>query len=96
MPGLSRVAIIGGGFSGALQAVNLLRHDGPGAVLIERRPEVGRGTAYSTRHPEHLLNVRASNMSASSSRGSVLREESLSGPVQLMIAGEPVGCCPLQ
>ena len=64
MSGPSRVAIIGGGFSGALQAVNLLRHDGPRAVLIERRPEVGRGTAYSTPHPAHLLNVPANNMSA--------------------------------
>ena len=31
------VAIIGGGFSGTLLAVNLLRHDGPRATLIERR-----------------------------------------------------------
>lgn len=58
------VVIIGGGFSGTLQAVNLLRHDGPRAILIERRPEVGVGIAYSTAHPGHLLNVRASNMSA--------------------------------
>ncbi|MGE4305131.1 MAG: FAD/NAD(P)-binding protein [Novosphingobium sp.] len=58
------VAIIGGGFSGALQAINLMRHDGPRAALIERRPQVGKGVAYSTSHPGHLLNVRASNMSA--------------------------------
>jgi uncharacterized NAD(P)/FAD-binding protein YdhS len=61
---LRHVAIIGGGFSGALLAINLLRHDGPRATLIERRPYPGRGTAYSTVHPEHLLNVRAGNMSA--------------------------------
>ncbi|WP_340314511.1 FAD/NAD(P)-binding protein [Rhizorhabdus argentea] len=58
------VAIIGAGFSGTLQAINLLRHDGPRATLIERRPAAGRGIAYSTAHPDHLLNVRAANMSA--------------------------------
>jgi len=61
---IRRVAIIGGGFSGALQAINLLRHGGPEAVLIERRPEAGRGVAYSAPHPALLLNVRAENMSA--------------------------------
>ena len=58
------VAIIGAGFSGTLLAINLLRHDGPRATLIERRRQAGRGVAYSTVHPEHLLNVRAGNMSA--------------------------------
>ena len=61
---INSVAIIGGGFSGTLQAVNLLRHEGPRAILIERRPEIGKGIAYSAAHPHHLLNVRASNMSA--------------------------------
>lgn len=59
------VAIVGGGFSGTLLAINLVRHDGPRATLIERRPaQVGRGVAYSAAHDEHLLNVRAGNMSA--------------------------------
>jgi uncharacterized NAD(P)/FAD-binding protein YdhS len=58
------VAIVGGGFSGTLLAVNLLRHDGPRATLIERRPHTARGVAYSAAHPDHLLNVRAENMSA--------------------------------
>ena len=58
------VAIIGGGFSGTLLAVNLLRHDGPRATLIERRAHTARGVAYSAAHPDHLLNVRAENMSA--------------------------------
>jgi uncharacterized NAD(P)/FAD-binding protein YdhS len=61
---IDHVAIIGGGFSGALQAINLLRHEGPRATLIERSPVAGRGVAYSTAHPDHLLNVRAGNMSA--------------------------------
>lgn len=45
-------------------AVNLLRHDGPRATLIERRPQAGLGVAYSAAHPDHRLNVRAGNMSA--------------------------------
>ena len=61
---IEHVAIIGGGFSGALQAINLLRHRGPRATLIERRAEAARGVAYSAAHPDHLLNVRAGNMSA--------------------------------
>jgi len=63
-PMIRHVAIIGAGFSGALQAINLLRHEGPRATLIERRPQAGRGVAYSAAHASHLLNVRASNMSA--------------------------------
>ena len=62
------VAIVGAGFSGSLLAINLLRHAGPHATLIERRPVFGRGTAYSAPHPSHLLNVRAANMSALSDR----------------------------
>ena len=61
---IDHVAIIGGGFSGALQAINLLRHQGPHATLIERRDAAARGVAYSAAHPDHLLNVRANNMSA--------------------------------
>lgn len=61
---IRHVAIIGGGFSGALQAINLLKHQGPRATLIERRDHTARGVAYSAAHPDHLLNVRAGNMSA--------------------------------
>lgn len=61
----NHIAIIGGGFSGTLQAINLLRHGGPRATLIERSPDqLARGVAYSAAHPSHLLNVRAVNMSA--------------------------------
>ena len=61
---IERVAIVGSGFSGTLQALNLLRHDGPRAVLIERADEPGRGLAFGAADPSHVLNVRASNMSA--------------------------------
>ena len=58
------VAIIGAGFAGTLQAINLLRHDGPRATLIERRPHAGAGLAYGNADPIHVLNVRAGSMSA--------------------------------
>ena len=58
--------IVGGGASGVLLAYQLLRL-GRGAfrvTLIEQRPEIGRGLAYHTGNPDHLLNVRVANMSA--------------------------------
>jgi uncharacterized NAD(P)/FAD-binding protein YdhS len=61
---IDHVVIVGAGFSGALQAINLVRHDGPRATLIDRQADAGTGLAYGTAHPAHLLNVRASNMSA--------------------------------
>ena len=63
-PMIRDVAIVGAGFSGTLAAINLLRHDGPRVTLIERAPVAGQGLAYGAAHPGHLLNVRASNMSA--------------------------------
>ena len=60
---IRHVAIIGAGFSGTLLAINLLRHDGPAATLIERGDAAGLGVAYGTRQSDHLLNVRAANMS---------------------------------
>ena len=61
---IRHVAIIGAGFSGTLQAINLLRHDGPRATLIERAPVPGEGLAYGAAWSDHVLNVRAANMSA--------------------------------
>ncbi|WP_010545164.1 FAD/NAD(P)-binding protein, partial [Sphingomonas elodea] len=61
---IEHVAIVGAGFSGTLQAINLIRHEGPRATLIERAPVAGTGLAYGAAHPSHLLNVRAANMSA--------------------------------
>ncbi|WP_416668941.1 FAD/NAD(P)-binding protein [Egbenema bharatensis] len=60
------IAIIGGGFSGTMVATHLLRWATyPLSIkLIERRPEVGRGIAYSTPIDSHLLNVPAAKMSA--------------------------------
>jgi uncharacterized NAD(P)/FAD-binding protein YdhS len=60
------IAILGGGYSGAMLAVELLRRGaGRGAiVLIEKSPVAGLGAAYGTTCKEHLLNVRTRNMSA--------------------------------
>jgi|CZKD01.1.fsa_nt_gi hydroxyacylglutathione hydrolase len=60
------VAIIGGGFTGATLAAQLLSKSGGSlsVILIERNARLGRGVAYGTRCMEHLLNVRARNMSA--------------------------------
>jgi uncharacterized NAD(P)/FAD-binding protein YdhS len=64
--GPETVAIIGGGFSGVMTAVNLARLSRrPLCVtLINHQRPTGRGVAYGTRRLEHLLNVAARNMSA--------------------------------
>jgi uncharacterized NAD(P)/FAD-binding protein YdhS len=59
-----RVAIVGGGLSGTLVAVHLLRQERAVHIdLIDARG-AGRGLAYSTLWDEHLLNVPAVRMSA--------------------------------
>jgi uncharacterized NAD(P)/FAD-binding protein YdhS len=59
------VAVIGAGFSGLLTALHLVADPlGPSVRLIERAHSFGRGAAYSTGNPDHLLNVRVANMSA--------------------------------
>jgi uncharacterized NAD(P)/FAD-binding protein YdhS len=59
------VAVIGAGFSGVLTALRLLlAPEGPKVLLVERGPRFGRGAAFATENPRHLLNVRATNMSA--------------------------------
>jgi len=63
------IVIVGGGFSGTVVAVNLLRRGnwGPGrVVLVERTPRIARGTAYAERGHKYLLNVPAGRMSANS------------------------------
>jgi uncharacterized NAD(P)/FAD-binding protein YdhS len=57
------VAIVGGGFSGTMVAAQLARK-GIESVLIEGGCRVGRGIAYSTSEPAHVLNVCAESMSA--------------------------------
>jgi uncharacterized NAD(P)/FAD-binding protein YdhS len=71
LPGDHRpvIAVIGGGASGTLTAVHLLRlaaagRGGVRIALIDRLGRHGLGQAYSTTHPAHLLNTPAAKMSA--------------------------------
>lgn len=58
------VVVIGAGFSGVAAATALSRlKPAPRVTLIERGA-FAKGLAYGTKDPSHLLNVRASNMSA--------------------------------
>jgi len=59
------LAIIGGGASATLLLAQLARAQAPLAIdVYDRAGAFARGIAYSTPHRCHLLNVRASNMSA--------------------------------
>jgi uncharacterized NAD(P)/FAD-binding protein YdhS len=63
------IAIVGGGASGTLTAVQLLAHATAREIpvditLIDAHGRHGLGLAYSTTHPGHLLNAMARQMSA--------------------------------
>ncbi|HEY1789928.1 MAG TPA: FAD/NAD(P)-binding protein [Verrucomicrobiae bacterium] len=59
------VVIVGGGFSGAMVAVHLARAQADLRIaLVDRGRAVGRGVAYGTTDPKHLLNVPARDMGA--------------------------------
>lgn len=58
------IAIVGGGASGVLLAAQLVRKSNLRVALIDRNDHPGLGVAYSTRCRGHLLNVRASDMTA--------------------------------
>lgn len=61
--GVQPVAIVGGGFSGAMLAARLAER-GVASSLIDRTGAFGPGLAYSTPFEGHLLNVRSDRMSA--------------------------------
>lgn len=64
---MRRITIIGGGASGTLLALNLLKYNGSERLevnLVEKRPYIGRGVAFSTEQDMHLLNVPAAKMGA--------------------------------
>lgn len=70
IPAVVDIAIIGGGASGVLTAVQLIRGRQAqiparplSIVMVDSSERVARGAAYSTRSPEHLLNVPAKGMS---------------------------------
>jgi uncharacterized NAD(P)/FAD-binding protein YdhS len=63
------IAVIGGGASGTLATISLLREAAGRRLplrvaLIDRHGRHGLGQAYSTTHPAHLLNSPADAMSA--------------------------------
>jgi len=58
------VAIVGGGFSGTMVAVHLLRSTQLSVAILDRVVRPGRGLAYGTPYRFHLLNVPAAQMSA--------------------------------
>jgi len=60
------VVIIGGGASGVLVAIHLLRQAKSAfqITIIENNAQLGQGIAYSTTSKVHLLNVPNQNMSA--------------------------------
>jgi uncharacterized NAD(P)/FAD-binding protein YdhS len=58
------IAIVGGGASGVLLAAQLVRKARLRVAIIERDARPGLGVAYSTHCLGHLLNVRASDMTA--------------------------------
>ncbi|UXY13385.1 FAD/NAD(P)-binding protein [Kosakonia sp. ML.JS2a] len=59
-----QVVIVGGGFSGAAAAIQLLRlaPKGVRVMLLEPRAVPGAGVAYSTTEPSHRINVPAVRM----------------------------------
>ena len=64
---MTNITIIGAGVSGVFLTIQLIRktHGLPLSItLIEKEKEPWVGVAYSTDKPFHLLNVRASKMSA--------------------------------
>ncbi len=64
-PRTERFLIVGGGASGVLMAIQLLRRNGTRQVILcDRSQTIAAGVAYSTREPGHLLNVPAARMSA--------------------------------
>lgn len=61
-----RILIIGAGFSGVATTIHLLTRHGDkplSLMLINRHGSMGRGVAYGTQSPSHLLNVPAGRMS---------------------------------
>ncbi len=68
-PGRPVVAVVGAGAAGTLTAIHLVDRASRDRraldiVLLDPRPDTGRGVAYSTTDQRHLLNVPAGGMSA--------------------------------
>ncbi len=87
------IAIAGGGASGTLTALYLLREAARRRMplrvaLIDRHGRHGLGQAYSTTHPAHLLNSPAATMSALAVSG-----RSRCGAAGERRTGDRAACC---
>ncbi len=62
----SCIGIVGGGFSGMLTAIQLIRHSTTPLhiVIISEKESFGKGIAFNTYSNRHLLNVPVAKMSA--------------------------------
>jgi uncharacterized NAD(P)/FAD-binding protein YdhS len=62
-----RIAVIGGGFTGAVFVIHALKSTQRALdiVVIEPSAELGRGTAYGTDDPKHRINVPSDRMALS-------------------------------
>ncbi len=60
-----RIAVIGGGFTGAVFAIHALRtaNSPIDITIIDPREQLGRGIAYSATDPDHRINVPTDRMS---------------------------------
>jgi uncharacterized NAD(P)/FAD-binding protein YdhS len=75
--GVSTVAVIGGGFTGAAVAYHLARQAAPASVRVvvaEPRPTLGAGLAYSAHDPAFRINVPAGRMSLIAGQSSHFQE----------------------
>jgi uncharacterized NAD(P)/FAD-binding protein YdhS len=62
---MKSIAIIGGGFSGTMSAVQLMKNSStPLKIFLIEKQELGRGIAYAKNDDVLLLNVRADQMGA--------------------------------
>ena len=64
--GQPRIAIVGGGFSGALAFANIVKQASGNLTVewFESGESLGTGMAYGTKDPVHLLNVRTDRLGA--------------------------------
>ena len=64
------LCVVGGGFTGAAIAIACLQRitEPFRLTMIEQSPQIGRGVAYGSHHPLHLLNVRARDLSIRASQ----------------------------
>lgn len=61
---MDRIAIVGGGLSGTLVAIRLLRARRPLHIwVVEPQPRLGPGLPYSTPYAAHRMNVPAGRLS---------------------------------